>query len=457
MSSTCGALSGERLASELMRLRAMVLEVTHRRFPRVPFADLEDAYGRLTEQALAREFHSSGELSAWMLEAIRNDAIDIARSARVRTSVELDEHAEHEHPRRGAVGFADPQDAAIAAEVRGLLLEFLVELPDSDRLIAYLHLDPHWAPRQIARRLGLPTRDVVRTTDRVGRRFSRFTALVTDPDALCDRRRDDVIAFLATGQASPALRIHLRRCPGCSVELRRAQEQLRAALLPLLPAGAIPAASLGLLARAHHGAATHPTTLRVNDAIARVRKLGPGGAAGGGGAAITAKVLAAGAVLSVGAAVQAVRGFQAPAHRAGHRIVRAVDVSSTSTAPTTTTEPVAIVTTTASTPTLQLLSAPRTATTTTTTTTAAATSSRAVILEAPDASAASGSSGSSHASSGTSDRTGGSSTATVNPYPVAAAAPNAATTPSPTSPTPTSGAAGSSSGPPASSDANLTP
>ncbi len=452
MSSTCGALSGERLAGELMRVRAMVLEVTHRRFPRVPFADLEDAYGRLTEQALAREFHSSGELSAWMLEAIRNDAIDIARSARVRTTVELDEHAQNEQTRSAAARFADPQDAAIAAEVRGLLLEFLVELPDSDRLIAYLHLDPHWAPRQIARRLGLPMREVVRATDRVGRRFSRFTALVTDPDALCDRRRDDVIAFLATGQASLALRIHLRRCPGCSVELRRAQEQLRAALLPFVPAGAVPAASLGLLARARHAGATHPATLRVNDAIARVRKLVPGGAAGGGSAAITAKMLAAGAVLSVGAAVGAVRGFQAPAHRAAHRIVRAVDVSSTSTAPTTTTEPVAVVTTTASTSTLQLLSAPRTATTTTTTTAAA--SSRAVILGAPDASAASGSS---HASSGTSAQTGGGSTATVNPYPVAAAAPNTGSAATPTSASPTSAAAGSSSGPPAPSNANLAP
>ncbi len=124
---------------------------------------------------------------------MRNDAQGIVRCARVRTSVELDAHAEHEQTLNRPAGFADPQDAAIASELRGLLLEFLVELPDSDRLIGYLHLDPHWAPRQIASRLGLPLREVVRTTDRVGRRFSRVTAMVTDPDALCDRRRDDVI------------------------------------------------------------------------------------------------------------------------------------------------------------------------------------------------------------------------------------------------------------------------
>ena len=218
---------------------------------------------------------------------------------------------------RGAGEFADPEDAAIAAEYKDLLYEFLVELPDTDRLIAYLHLDPCLAPRQIAKRLGLPLADVVRTTDRVGRRLSRFTALVADPDALCERRRDDVIAFLQTGQASPELRRHLIRCPSCSVELRRAQEQLRAALLPLLPAGAIPAASLGLLARAHRRSRRTPRRCASTTRLMRVRKLVPGGAAGGGGAAITAKVLAAGTVLSVGAAIHAVRGFQAPPHHAG--------------------------------------------------------------------------------------------------------------------------------------------
>lgn len=94
MSSACGPLSGEQLASEVIRIRAMVLEVTQHRFLGVPFGDLEDAYSRLIEQALAREFPNSGELSAWMLEAMRNDANDVVRSARVRKSVELDEDVE---------------------------------------------------------------------------------------------------------------------------------------------------------------------------------------------------------------------------------------------------------------------------------------------------------------------------------------------------------------------------
>ncbi len=302
MSAAGGGLSGERLAVELLRVRARVLAVTQRRFLRIPLADLEDAYSALTEQALARSFADSGELSAWMLEAMRHDATDITRSARVRTSVELDADAEPAISRAGE--FADPEAAAIAGEYKDLLYEFLAELPDTDRLIAYLHLDPCWAPRQIAKRLGIPLADVVRTTDRVGRRMSRFTALLADPDALCERRRDDVLAFLQTGQASLELRRHLIRCPSCSVEVRRSREQLRAAILPLLPAGAIPAASVGLLARAHAAVATHPASLRANDAASRVRKLIPGGTVGGG-AALTVKVLAASTVIGVGAAIHA--------------------------------------------------------------------------------------------------------------------------------------------------------
>ena len=314
----------------------MVLSVTHRRFPGIPLADLEDAYSRLvSEQALARPFGSAGEVVAWVLEAMRNDAKDILRSARVRTNSQLPD--ETEPATGGADGFAVPEDAAIAGELRGLLREFLAELSDDDRRIAYLHLDPdwRWSHKQIAKQLGIPLRDVRLTVGRVSRRLDRFGRLYSDPSALCQRRREDVIAFQATGQASLALRMHLRRCPSCGVELRRSQQQLRSAILPLLPAGAVPAASLGLIARINRAAATHPATQRVNDTIARTRKLIPGGAAGGGGAAITAKILAAGTGLTVGAALQVVRGTerQTPHHQ--HRLAR---VAAVTTAPAATTD-----------------------------------------------------------------------------------------------------------------------
>ncbi len=351
-----------------------------------------------------------------MLEAMRNDANDIARSARVRTSVELDADAEQTDGRAG--GFADPEGAAIAAEYKDLLYEFLAELPDTDRLIAYLHLDPRWAPRQIAKRLGIPLADVERTTDRVGRRMSRFTALLANPDALCERRRDDVLAFLQTGRASLELRRHLIRCPSCSVELRRSREQLRATLLPLLPAGAIPAASLDVLARAHRALAAHPATLRVNDAAMRVRKLVPGGAVGGGSAALTVKVLAAGTVLSVGAAIHVVGGLEhTPHHAQHHHLARVAAISTTS----TTTTPMAVVP--ASTPTLQPLPAPVIATkTTATTASTTTTSTTSVVIQAPNATIARVDSARPAASSAA----GGAAPApTLNPYPVAAAAPNA--------------------------------
>ena len=443
MSSACGPLSGEQLASEVIRIRAMVLEVTQHRFLGVPFGDLEDAYSRLIEQALAREFPNSGELSAWMLEAMRNDANDVVRSARVRKSVELDEDVEQ--TLSGPGGSADPEDAAIAAELKGLFYEFLVALPEDDRLIAYLHIDcaREWTPRQIARQLGISLRDVERTTARVGRRLKRFVALYADPDALCDRRRHDVLAFLQTGQASLALRIHLQRCPSCGVELRRAQEQLRAAILPLLPVGAVPAAGLGLLARAHHAAATHPATERVNDAIARVRKLVPGGAVGGGSAALTAKVLAAGAVLSVGAALHVVSGTRQQTPHRDHRLARVAAV--TTTPATTTPPPAVVVTQPTSTPTIQPIPAPAIITTTTMTT-PARTSTTPAVVPVPDATAAAAS------SSSTVTAATASATPTLNPYPIASAAPNASATSQHTS----SGSSGSSSSP-LPTTANLAP
>ena len=413
----------------------MVLSVTHRRFPGIPLADLEDAYSRLvSEQALARPFGSAGEVVAWVLEAMRNDAKDILRSARVRTNSQPPD--ETEPATGGADGFAVPEDAAIAGELRGLLREFLAELSDDDRRIAYLHLDPdwRWSHKQISKQLGIPLRDVRLTVGRVSRRLDRFGRLYSDPSALCQRRREDVIAFQPTGQASLALRMHLRRCPSCGVELRRSQQQLRSAILPLLPAGAVPAASLGLIARINRAAATHPATQRVNDTIARTRKLIPGGAAGGGGAAITAKILAAGTGLTVGAALQVVRGTDRPTPHHQHRLAR---VAAVTTAPAATTDTVAV-TRTARTPTIQPLQAPTVTTTATTATTTTVTSTTPAVVPIPNATAAAVRTSTSTATARTA-----SATSTLNPYPVAPAAPDTTATSHHSSP----GSGGSTSSP----------
>jgi RNA polymerase sigma factor (sigma-70 family) len=245
-----------------------------------PAAELENAYGDITLDALKRSFASVMELARFVHEGLRHDALDIAKSAAFRNTSSLTE----------MIASTDsPEHRVLEHEARDLLHEFLAELSEDDRKIAYLHFDPgyDWTPRRIAAALDLPRSEVKRTLDRVGIRLRRFAALTIAPGALCSHRRPELVQWQQTGVMPLSLRLHLRHCHRCRSEQRQAIVAVRSAILPLVPVATMPAAATGALARIYHAAGAHPSVVRSHDVIARVRKAAPVG--GGGGAAIAVR------------------------------------------------------------------------------------------------------------------------------------------------------------------------
>jgi RNA polymerase sigma factor (sigma-70 family) len=276
------ALMADAIARMLYEMRERVVTAVARAFPQLPREDLEDAYSRLLDETyaqllegMARVPSEAEKLQAWAERALRNDACDITRSARVRTNRPLGSLMGENEDGDGsdlsdhtpvladsAAVFETPEDAAAAGELHAILSEFFAELPESDRQIARWHIDPSYdkSPREIARALQLPIAEVRRALVRADYRLARFKVHFVDPRGLCDRRRSDVVSWLESGrqEMSVALRVHLRRCHACRAELRATTERLHSAILPLVPAGALPVAGVGILERTHEAAATHP-------------------------------------------------------------------------------------------------------------------------------------------------------------------------------------------------------
>jgi RNA polymerase sigma factor (sigma-70 family) len=315
MGVTRAQLTPDDVALELDRMRPMVIAAKLRDFPAIPRAELENAYGDITLDALTRSFASVTELARFVHEGLRHDALDIAKSAAFRNTSSLTE----------MIASTDsPEHRVLEHEARALLHEFLAELSEDDRKIAYLHFDPgyDWTPRRIAAALDLPRSEVKRTLDRVGIRLRRFAALTIAPGALCSHRRPELVQWQQTGVMPLSLRLHLRHCHRCRSEQRQAIVAVRSAILPLVPIATMPAAATGALARIYHAVGAHPSVVRSHDAIARVRKFAPVG--GGGGAAIAVKLAATTAVVTAGAALHAVSASSPPKHPQRH--VRAAHV-----------------------------------------------------------------------------------------------------------------------------------
>jgi len=349
-------LSREQVAAELDRIRVEVIGAKYHDFcEQVPWADLEDAYGNITADALACSFASFAELGAYVHVALRRDALDIVKSPAFRLGVPLSGEAW-----KSAAGIDEgPERAAVASEARDRLHEFVAELSEQDRRIALLSLDPafHWPPRRIAKELRLSHREVAKTLERVWSHMARLTAMELVPGAVCSRRRRDVVRWQQTGQCPRALTLHCYRCASCRAQVRHAREAARSAILPLIPAGGLPLAAPGAIARLYHAAVAHPVTQRINDAHARIRRTLPIG--DGGAAAVAVKLAATGAVLTAGVALHAATSGHASAHHGTPVVIRArahiaaapppATTTATTTAPTTTSTATATTTTTATT------------------------------------------------------------------------------------------------------------
>jgi DNA-directed RNA polymerase specialized sigma24 family protein len=270
VSATARRLETDEIAAHLGRIRAGVIDRIQRKYPKVARDDLEDAYSQLWTEALTRAFGAVEPLEAWVRDALRHDAIDILRSARHRKDKPLDPDDDT------LLGVIEPDRELAGREARGLLHEFLAGLPEQDRLIAYLNLDPNWdwRPERIAAATGIPVREVRRSVNRNGVRLRRFV-LQDLAGERCASLTREKLAWIETGEPSLRFQMHLRRCPACRAELRQGRQAVRHALLPLLPPVSIPVAAGGLLARAHDAVLTHPLTIRAQDGLYRWRKLVP--------------------------------------------------------------------------------------------------------------------------------------------------------------------------------------
>jgi len=299
VSATARRLEIDEIAGHLDQIRGVVIGRVHRTYPKVGREDLEDAYGDLCAEALTTAFGAVEQLEAWVQHALRRDAVDILRSARSRKQTPLDPDDDT------VLALAEPDRDLAGREARGLLHEFLAGLPEQDRMIAYLHLDPDWdwKPERIATATGIPIREVRRSVDRNGGRLRRFVLQIL-AGKRCTSLTREKLAWIDTGELSLHFKLHLRRCPACRAELRDGRQAVRHALLPLLPPASIPVAAGGLLARAHDAVLTHPVTIRAHDGISRWRKLVPVG--GGGTAAVAAKLVGTAAVVTAAAALHVI-------------------------------------------------------------------------------------------------------------------------------------------------------
>lgn len=311
------------LAERVQQLRPTVLASKRREFPRLADADLEDAYSQAVEGIIRGDalFEEEAQLAAYLHRAVSNLARNQIRDT-ARHAIPLEQAAVGVQV--PDVSTADPEERLLAAKARALLNEFLAELSEQDRTIAYLHLDPAYecTPRQIARELNVPYQQVRASLRRTSVNLSRFQALLTRPGAFCQRRRRDVLEWQRTGVVPLALRIHLSRCATCRAQHHTARTAVRHAILPLLPATALPVARAGALSRMWHAAGAHPVTQRIDDAMSRWRKVAPVG--GGGSAAIAAKLATAGAIATVSGFTAALHAITS--HPPAHQDVRHVMV-----------------------------------------------------------------------------------------------------------------------------------
>jgi hypothetical protein len=88
MSAVGQRLTREQIAIELDRIRSKTIAAKQRDFPAIPREELENAYGDITLAALDGSFATTSGLAKWVHEALRHDALDIAKRCHAKTTRE---------------------------------------------------------------------------------------------------------------------------------------------------------------------------------------------------------------------------------------------------------------------------------------------------------------------------------------------------------------------------------
>ena len=113
-------------------------------------ADAEDVCQDAFLAALQRleECRQPAQFGAWLLQIVRNRALDVRRYRGVRDAIPLEEDTA---PSRGP----DPERLAEEADLRDDLLDAMKELTDLQREVMLLYDFEGWSHREIAEKVGI--------------------------------------------------------------------------------------------------------------------------------------------------------------------------------------------------------------------------------------------------------------------------------------------------------------
>jgi len=311
------ALTGDSLYRCLIDLQGATVRKHHFKLPALSLDEYEDLYGRAIVRLLEKHpnasFPAPQAVTAWLDTTIERAAIDQLRRRNLgRESNDVVSVSGARSGREDPVT-VQPVDAGPTPEQHVLLdeqdltlKEFVASLaPGRDQQVGLLHLHPgsQMKLKQIAVALALTDSEINTILKRVDKRWRRYVAL--EVDEVCALRRRDLATWQRTGQMPAALQWHLKRCSTCNAKVLAARGEAYRSLLPVLAAAGLPAGGgLGFFSKLYHGIGAHPLVIRVQDEFSRAKKFGVFGA-GGGGAIVTAKTVAATAVVGTVAAASA--------------------------------------------------------------------------------------------------------------------------------------------------------
>ncbi len=153
--------SDRDLVKEALRGRTVAFEALVRRYLRAAYAvalartgnpqDAEDVCQDAFIAALERlaTLRDPDRFGAWLLEIVRNRALNVIRSRRVRSEEPIEEAAV-------CGGGPDPGREAERSALRQDLLAALAQLDETRREVALLYDVEGWRHAEIAERLGMP-------------------------------------------------------------------------------------------------------------------------------------------------------------------------------------------------------------------------------------------------------------------------------------------------------------
>jgi RNA polymerase sigma factor (sigma-70 family) len=239
-----GALSPERVGQALGEWQSGELRIA-RSFAEcrgLGHEQLEDLYQETAIVLLGRSLHNEEHLRNALRWGIKHRALHLHRDEKRRGEILAQRAPELQVAAEGREGDQTPELAALLAQDRLVVSEFLAELTELERRVFWL-ISEGMRYRAMAPILGVGVNEARKASRACERKRARFQ-LLHDTGRLCGYRSHTIQALLAGEGASEQLAqrafAHLEGCAHCRAEhktnarrLRRAFQEQAAALLPI--------------------------------------------------------------------------------------------------------------------------------------------------------------------------------------------------------------------------------